>query len=519
MLIYLSFAITILLTVFKSTLYPLGVGVYARLFRVLTCGVLDTSIILQSGTSMFGKNRAPTENILILGLGGVGFYLAKRLIHEEYAVTIIESSAKLLARADGQIDARLINGNAMSIQCWQEAGADKMDYLIAVTDNDAVNMMASMIGDKFGIQRKIARVRSLEFGNSDSLLSSEDLKLDLLIHPEELVAQEIVRLIKINSGNEIIDIAQGEVQLLATNVDETSPFANKKLLELAKKYDEFPFRVVAIARGITTIIPNGNQIILPHDHIFIMASHENLPSLMELTGVSKQRQQKVMLLGGGLVGSRVAELLEKSVSVKLIEKDEERAKELSFALSQTEVLQGDGTDGDVLTMAGLLDMDTFITTTGENETNIMTCLLSKHLMQKNSTGSKAKDYKTMALVNKEDYLVLAATIGSDIALNKKVMAGNEILKYIRRSEFLSVAHLHGFDTEVVELAAAEKSPITKKPLAKLDSFFQDKLIIGAIFREEKWQIAVGNTHIQAGEPVIAICSSKHLKDVRKLFIR
>lgn len=468
---------------------------------------------------MFRKKIGSPINILILGLGGVGLYLAKRLIHEEYAVTIIESNPKLLELADGQIDARLIRGNAMSIKCWKEASADKMDCLIAVTDNDAVNMMAAMIADRFGIERKIARVRSLEFGNAESMLTANDLKLDLLIHPEELVAQEVVRLIRVNSGNEIIDIAQGEVQLLGTGVSETSPLANKQLKEIAQIYNEFPFRVVAIARGISTIIPHGSQVLLPNDHIFIMAAQENLPRLMKLTGVSKQRQQKVMLLGGGLVGARIAELLERSVSVKLIEKDEQTAIELSSSLANTEVLHGDGSDGDVLLMAGLLDTDTFVTTTGENETNIMTCLLSKHLIQKNSKTTKAKDHRTVALVNKEDYLVLAATIGADIALNKKVMAGNEIVKFIRRSEFISVAHLHGFDTEVVELIAAEKSPITKKPLSKLDSFFHDKLIIGAVFREETWQIAVGDTHIQPGQPVIVICISKHLKDVRRLFIK
>lgn len=469
---------------------------------------------------MFRKKMTPAENILILGLGGVGFYLAKRLIHEEYAVTIIEADSKLIQQADGQIDARLIQGNAMSIDCWKEAGADKMDYLIAATNNDAVNMMAAMIADRFGIQTKIARVRSLDFGNNDSLLTAKDLKIDLLINPEELVAQETVRLIQINSSNEIIDIAQGEIQLLATGIGQSSPMANRTLQEIARLYNDFPFRVIAIARGITTIIPRGAEVILPDDHIFIMAASEHLPRLMEVTGVKKQRQQRVMLLGGGLVGSRIAELLEKSVAVRLIEKDEKRAEELSLNLAHTDVLCGDGSDADTLTQAGLLDMDTFVTTTGENETNIMTSLLAKHICQK-KTGNgnrKEKKCKTIALVNKEDYLILAATIGSDIALNKKVMAANEILKFIRRSEFLAVAHLHGFDTEVVELVAANKSPITKKPLSKLDKSFQDKLIIGAIFRDSKWQIAVGDTHIQSDEPVIVVCPSKALKDVRKLFI-
>ena len=467
---------------------------------------------------MFRKKLSSPESILILGLGGVGFSLAKRLIHEEYAVTIIEADPKLISQADGQIDARLIQGNGMSIDCWKEAAAEDMDYLIAVTDNDAVNMMASLIADKFGISRKIARVRSLEFGNADSLLSETDLKIDMFIHPEELVAQEIARLISSTGSHEIIDIAQGEIQLLATGVDESSPLANQTLAEIAATYSDFPFRVVAIARGIRSIIPGGNQVIMPHDHILFMASNKHLPRLMELSGLSRNRQQSVMILGGGLVGGRVAHLLEKKVQVKLLEKDEERAKELSFSLPNTEVLHGDGSDGEVLSMAGLRDTNTFITATGENETNIMTSLLAKHIIQEEKPERRSQDFRTIALVNKEDYLVLAATIGSDIALNKKVMASNEILKFVRRSEFLAVAHLHGFDAEVVELVAAEKAIITRKPLSQLDPFFRDKMVVGAVYRDTRWRIAVGDTHIQPGETVIVISRSMHLKEVRKLFI-
>ena len=132
---------------------------------------------------MFGKKTKISEKILILGLGGVGYYLAKRLVHEGYAVTVIEADSQLVRQADGEMDARLIQGNAMSIACWKEAEADRMDFLIAVTDNDAVNMLAAMIADRFGIQRKIARVRSREFDNSHAVLNTKDLKIDLAIHP------------------------------------------------------------------------------------------------------------------------------------------------------------------------------------------------------------------------------------------------------------------------------------------------------------------------------------------------
>lgn len=466
---------------------------------------------------MLGRKRSRTENILILGLGGVGTYLAKRLVHEGYAVTVIELDSRLIRHIDGYLDARMIQGSAMSIDCWREAHADHIDVLIAVTNNDAVNMLASMIADRFGIPLKIARVRSMDFDGKDSVLNADDLKIDLIIHPEELAAQEITRLVKRTSGNEIIDIADGQTQVMATRVHNTSPLAHQKLKTLSMAYSTFPFRVVAIARGITTILPGGDHEILPQDQVLIMAAREDIPKLMDLTEVKEQRRHRVMILGGGLVGTRVAELMGRDVKVKIVEKDETRAAELCHHLNYAEVLRGDGSDAEALDLAGLSDMDTFITATGENETNIMSCMLAKHLMDTSNGNGGSKDRKTISMVNKEEYLVLAATSGSDIALNKKVLAANEILKFIRRGELLSVAHLHGFDAEVVEILAAPGSPITRIPLSKLDPFYHGKILIGGVYRDAQWQIAVGDTQILANERVIVVCKSMHLKDVHKLF--
>ena len=468
---------------------------------------------------MFRKKvKAEQENILILGLGGMGFYLAKRLQHEGYSVTAIEPDPKLINYADSNLDARFITGSALTLEHWREANASEMDYLIAVTNKDALNMMGAQIADSFGISQKICRVRHQEYGKDDCPLTAEDLKINLFIHPEELVAREIVRLIKRTAGNEIIDVAMGQVQVMATRINPTSPLANKNLKEIAQTYNEFPFRVVAIARGISTIIPGGKTMILPHDQVLIMASKENLPRLMDLTGVKLQGRYRVMILGGGMVGGLVAEMLGKTMQVKLVEMNEQRAEELSAKLEDTEVLLGDGSDKEVLLAAGLLDMDTFIAATGENETNIMSCLLAKYLMSEQDKGRENTDRKTISLVTKEDYQVLATTSGSDIALNKKILAGNEILTFIRRSELLSVSHLHGFDAEVVDLIAPPGAPITNKPLAQLHSLIAGKIIIGSVFRDNEWQQAVGDTHIQEGERVIVICASPYFKDLRKLFL-
>lgn len=472
---------------------------------------------------MYGKKSAKSTNILILGLGGVGYYLAKRLVHEGYAITVIEPNGQLVRHADGTIDARLIQGSAMSIECWREAGAEKMDYLIAVTNNDAVNMLSCLIGERFGIKRKIARVRSTEFGNDASILTGHDLAIDMIIHPEELAAQEIFRLIKIRAGNDVVALAKGEIQAMATRIHESSPLAHRKLKDIHREYGELPFRVVAIARGITTLIPSGDDELLPNDQAFFMANEEHLNRLMGLTGVEQQQHHhRVMIIGGGLVGRRVAALLGKTVEVRLIEKDEIAAQELSHELKNAQVLHGDGSDSDVLVAAGLLEMDTFITATGENETNIMSCVLAKHLMasREKTNGSKKNNVqrKCISLVNKEDYVVLASTMGSDLALNKKILASNEILKFIRRGELLSVAHLHGFDAEMVEIVAAPNSPITKKPLARLDDYYNGKILIGSVHEDGVWHVAVGDTHIKANQRVIVACVSQYLKDVQKLFL-
>ena len=465
---------------------------------------------------MFGKKKTSTESILILGLGGIGLYLAKRLVYEGYAVTVIEPDAQLISRADENLDARLITGSAMSIECWKEANAGAMDFMIAVTDNDAVNMLSAMIANSFGVEQKIARVRSLEYGQKDSLLKAEDLKIDLFIHPEELAAQEIVRLIKRTAGDEIIDIALGKMQAMAVKIDDESQFAHKTLIEIAQTYNDIAFRVVAIARGISTIIPVGKTEVLPHDQILIMAGTEELPKLMELTGMKKKHRLRVMIVGGGLVGSRIAQLLGKTVHVKLLEKNEKRATELSSMLPDTEVLLGDGADKDVLSAAGLADMDTFISATGENETNIMTCMLVKYIVESQEEGQQK--IKTISLVNKEEYVVLASTSGSDIAINKKILSGNDIFTFIRRSEMLSVSHMHGFDAEVVDLIAAPKSTITKKTLAKLDSKLSEHIIVGSVFRDGKWETAVGGTQVNAGDRAIVICDTLALKDVQELFL-
>jgi len=459
-----------------------------------------------------------SENILILGLGGVGDHLAKRLSHEGHAVTVVEQSPDAIQRADGEIDARFIRGDAMSFSCWLNADAANMDYLIAVTDNDAVNIIGSLIAARLGIRQKIARVRSLALWERDAPLKAEDVMIDLVIRPEELAAREIARLLKLRAGNVVFDIAEGQMRVVGTRIAEDSPLAGLSLQELSQRYDHFYFRVVSIARGINTIIPSGNEELRPGDNAFFLARSEDLPKLLELAREpTEENRHRVMIIGGGLVGSRVAEMLQKTFPVRLIEYDPARAEELSHQLKHTELLNGNGSDVSTLLQAGLLEMDTIVASTSDNETNIMSCVMAKNIIKNRASEAEGLRFRSIALVDREEYLVLAGAMGADVVLSKKVLAANEILKYIRRGKVLAVDHLHGLEAEVVELVVGREAPITRRPLHQIEGI-KGRIIIGGFSRGEKWQTAVGSTHLKPGDRLVAICASDHLRNVQDLVL-
>ena len=232
---------------------------------------------------------------------------------------------------DRSLDARLIFGNAMHLSSWREANAQEMGLMIAATNDDSTNMLSSLIADRFGIERKIVRTRSIDLMDG-GILSQEDFKIDLMVHPEELVAQEIYRLVQRASCNDITAVGEGNMLVLAMRVNEDSPLIHKTPKELSEKHTEYHFRVVAIARGISTIIPHADDQIRPLDQVFIIARSNDMSPLMQMMKIEHKKIDCMMILGGGLVGSRVAQLLEKEVEIKLIEINQHRAEELALSL-------------------------------------------------------------------------------------------------------------------------------------------------------------------------------------------
>jgi trk system potassium uptake protein TrkA len=447
--------------------------------------------------------------IVIIGAGEIGYDLASVLSTEKHDVTVMDREREPLSRVSDNLDVLTIEGNATSVKDLVQAEVSDADILISVTSVDEVNMISGMIGKRLGAKMVIARIRSSEFSHPDSPLTPTDLGIDVMIHPELSAAQEIAHLLKRSSASDVINLADDQMQLIGIRIEENSPLIGKSLNEYAAMHNDLTFRVVAISRRARTIIPNGSIRLQNYDQIYILAKTPTIPAIIETTGKKETKLSSVMIAGGSGMGAMIAHLLctqnTYDRSIKLIEADYDTAEELAIQLKGVMVLHGNPTDPDLLATEGINEMDAFIAVTDDEESNIISCLMAKHL------GVK----KTVALVSKPDFIPLAQTIGLDAVINKKVAASNEIHRYVRRGNVISVSELRGIKAEVIELQANADSKITRKPIKSLK--LPDGCVIGGVLCDGSVEIATGETRINNNDRVIIFCLPSAVDKITKLF--
>ena len=446
--------------------------------------------------------------IIIIGAGEIGYDLASVLSKEKHDVIVVDRDKACLDKVSENLDVLCFEGNATSAEDLVDSGVQDADIMIAVTSIDEVNMIASLMSKRLGAEMVIARVRSDELSRPNAPLKSTELGIDVLIHPEQSAAQEIVRLIKRASASDLINLADGKMQLIGLRINKNSPLAGKLISEYADDHPEITFRVAAIARKGLTIIPSGTLRIQPRDQLFILAKTDDIPAIIETTGKPEKEISRIMIAGGTAIGAMIARILcqeEKKWNIKLIEPDYDTAVELAQELKDVLVLNGNPNDPDLLATEGITDTDAFISVTDDEESNIISCLMAKHL----------EVQKTVALVSKSDYIPLSQTIGLDAAVNKKSAASNEIHRHVRSGKVISVAALQGIKAEVIELQAAPKSKVTKKPIYKIN--FPQGCVIGGILRNDTAEIATGQSQIKPNDRVIIFCLPEAIDKVTSLF--
>lgn len=440
-----------------------------------------------------------------MGAGEVGFHLAKILSQEHHDIVVIDNDEERVERVNENLDVMAVEGSGVSPKLLFDAGAENADLLVAVSPSDEVNILACQIANKLGTKRTIARVSSPEFNSKDAIIKPDQLGINLMIYPEGVTADEIFRLVKRSTATDVLEFGEGRIQIIGLRLDANSPIINKKMKEVGLELNELVFRVVAISRGQRTIIPTGDDVFKKNDQVFVVCKTEYVQDMLRYAGQEEEAVKNIMILGGGRIGTQVAEMLEDEVNVKIVESNEERATELAERLKRSLVIHGEGSDIDLLAKEGIMDMDIFIAVSDDEEENIITCLMAKHLQVP----------KTIALVDNTDYVTLAGTIGLDVAVNKKLSAAQIILKFIRQGDILSIATLHGVDAEVIEFIAKKNSDITKKTLKDVN--FPAGAIVGCVIRGDSVFIPVGSSKINPNDRVVVFTLPKSIPEVEKIF--
>ena len=443
--------------------------------------------------------------IVIIGAGEVGFYLAKRLSSEKHNLVLIDIDPEKCAHVQEALDVAVVQGNASSQNVLKEAGLESSDLLIAASGVDEVNILACMMASKMGVRRRIARVRNPEYYQPSSILKPQEMGVDLFIHPEEEVIEEIARLLMRASASEVIEFEEGKILLVGLKLDPNCPNLNKPLKDIGTEEERRNFRVVAMLKGEKTIIPTGQDYFSKNDQVFVVTKRENLPQVLSLTGKTDERLERIMILGGGKIGRGLAEKLEKKIEVILVESNKEKSAQIASKLKRTSVYQADGTEIDTLAREGLLNMDAFIAVTSDDEINILSCLLAKHIGV----------HKTIALVNKQTYLPLLPVIGIDSTVNVRLATASAILRFIRRGAILSATTLHGIDAEAIEFEITESNKLVGKPLKDLN--LPKGALVAAIVRGNEVIIPYGKSSIKPGDKAIVVVLHQAISSIEKKF--
>ena len=443
--------------------------------------------------------------IIIAGAGDVGFHLAEMLAYENQDITLIDRDQEVLEYAATHLDVLTIKGDCASIDILTQAEAGRARIVLAVTTNEKTNLMAAILAKKLGAKQTIARVNKQEYLQPSQRAIFEELGVDNLISPVFLAADEIRRLVKQAYFTDIFEFEDGRISLVGITLDESSPLIGIPLQDIHEFTDEVDLRPIAILRGHRTIIPRAETLLRSNDHVYFITKKNHIDNLRRIVDRRQVNVKNVMILGGTELSQATAKRLEKHYNVTLVAKDRECCKVFSEELPNTLVINGDFSNFDLLVEEGLDNMDAFIALTDNSETNIIASLTAKN----------HGVYKTIAQVENKEYVHISQNIGVDTLINRKLIAANNIFRYVRKGKVEAITSLHGVDAEVIEFVVQKNNQLTRKPLRDLP--FPDSALIGGVIRGEESHLPDGDFQLQVEDKVIVFTLPEGIAKVEQLF--
>jgi len=448
--------------------------------------------------------------ILILGAGQVGSTVAESLAGEANDITIVDTDGEKLRQLQDRLDLRTLTGNAAHPSILEQAGIVDTDIMLAVTQSDEVNMVAcKLAATLYNTPTRIARIRATDYLERREVFSTDNFCVDFSICPEQILTEYIVKLIEFPEALQVLEFAGGRVSLVAVRAVEGGPLVGRPLRFLRTDMPQIDTRVAAILRLDHSINMNGDTVVEAGDEVFFIAATEHIRTVMQELRRMDKPSRRVMIVGGGNIGRRLAKTLEHSYQVKLIEYNKKACASLAADLTNTLVLNGDGTDEKLMQQENVSEVDVFCALTNDDENNIMSALLAKQ------GGAR----KVIALINRSAYVGLVQGGKIDIAISPAQVTIGSLLAYVRQGDVAAVHSLRRGAAEALELVAHGdrlSSKVVGRRIEEIDS--PKGATIGALVRGEQVIIAHHDTMIEAEDHIIVFVNDKRMvRKVERLF--
>lgn len=444
--------------------------------------------------------------IVIIGAGDVGSYLAQYLCRDRNELILIDTNLERLDALSERLDLATYQGSATSLSLLQEADVAGADYFIAATSIDEINALSCNVAAKLGVRNRIARIRNDEFAREVLTMQLADL----CVNPEKESARAITELVMHSGLKDWQELAGGRIRMVSLDVGKGSVFAGATLAQAARKLSHLKFRVAAVLRAGTSTIPSGNATLEKGDTITLVVPAEHTVELIQASGVHDRASHNVMILGSTPIAVLVANALRpvKGINIKLFTlkgEGERSGFQLADELKGVMVFETDGKEIDAMAQEALGDMDTFLSLTNEEEKNIITSLVAKHL------GVA----RTITMIQKAEYMPIVKTIGLDIGINKRIITAQEILKHVRRGQLRTQVQLPGAGVNVLSFEISRSNRIAGHVVSKLS--LPPDCVLAAVQRGDQAFVPDGDSRVETGDLVTVVTLDERQTEVERFF--
>jgi len=451
----------------------------------------------------------PKMNVVIIGMGDVGAYIAETLSAERHEVLAVDIDQERIDLISERLDVATLKGYGANPRTLCLSGVDTADLVVCATNSDEVNLIAALASKQLGAGRTVARLQSGEYedaapGEEEEGLHYGMFGIDMVVNSHILVADEMFDIARSHGAIDIHMFANNRIELAEVELPADSAVIGTRLRSL--KLPE-QTRIGAVIRDGELFIPAGEDSLKSGDRVFLFGRTGRMNEVEDLF-VHGYSAGKVVIYGGNVLGEHLSRQLAKvGVDVTVLVTDREKAKELAICLPRVNVVHGDGTDIEKLREEDVDRADLYFAVTEDDENNMMSALLAKRL------GTP----RVCSVVHRPAYIEIYRELGLDMAISPRQVAADHILRYARPAQIESVIHLGENNAEVLEVVAALGSPITEGPLSKLS--LPKGVSIGGVVGINGVTIAQGNTQVEPGDTVVVLALGKHRKAVSKLFKR